>query len=374
MTGPQAFDRVVAQLEGFEAPAAAWESEILPSRLAGYEPEWLDARCLAGQIVWMRLRPRNGRTNGGARPAPVRSTPIAILPRRHAGVWTSANSRDAAAHLSPRGQLLADCIKEHGASFFDELIDASGLLRSQVEEALAELVALGLVTSDSFGGLRALLVPSNERRPGFNGRRRRHRKPAYSVDSAGRWALIRRPAATERKEDTIEHVARTLLARYGVVFWRLLEREAAWLPPWRELIRVFRRLESRGEIRGGRFVEGFSGEQFALPEAIGALRAARRRPPADQWVSVSGADPLNLVGILTPGPKLPALTGNRLLYRDGIPTAMLVADGIQFLEALDPAKEWTAQKELLRGPVQAPPISPNSANEVRRYADDRVIG
>jgi ATP-dependent Lhr-like helicase len=246
----------------------------------------------------------------------VRSTPIAVLRRRHTGMWTSANSRDAAAHLSPRGQLLVDCIEEHGASFFDELIDASGLLRSQVEDALAELVALGLVTSDSFGGLRALLVPSNERRPGFNGRRRRHRKPVYSVDSAGRWALVRRPAATERKEDTIEHVARTLLARYGVVFWRLLEREAAWLPPWRELIRVFRRLESRGEIRGGRFVEGFSGEQFALPEAIGALRAARRRPP-----------------------------------------------------------EWTAQKELLTGPVHAPPISPTSSHdEVRRYADDRVIG
>jgi ATP-dependent Lhr-like helicase len=216
-------------------------------------------------------------------------------------------------------------------------------------------------------------VPSNERRPGFNGRRRR-RKPAYSIDSAGRWALVRRPAAPERKEDAIEHIARTLLARYGVVFWRLLEREAAWLPPWRELLRTFRRLESRGEIRGGRFVSGFSGEQFALPEAIGMLRATRRHPTADQWVSVSGADPLNLVGILTPGPRLPALAGNRLLYRDGIPTAVLIADDIQFLEALDDAKEWTAQKELLRGPVQAPPISPASHQDVRRRRTDEVIG
>ena len=219
------------------------------------------------------------------------------------------------------------------------------------------MVALGLVTSDSFGGLRALLVPSNERRPGFNGRRRR-RTSAYSIESAGRWALVRRPAAPERKEDAIEHIALTLLVRYGVVFWRLLEREAAWLPPWRELLRSFRRLESRGEIRGGRFVSGFSGEQFALPEAIGMLRATRRQPTADQWVSVSGADPLNLVGILTPGPRLPALAGNRLLYRDSIPTAVLIADDIQFLEALDNAKEWIAQKELLRGPVQAPPLSP----------------
>jgi ATP-dependent Lhr-like helicase len=259
---------------------------------------------------------------------------------------------------SPRAQLLVDCLKEHGALFFDELVDASHLLRSQVEEALADLVALGLITSDSFGGLRALLVPSNERRPGFNGRRRR-RAPAYNIDSAGRWSLVRRLAAPERKkeDDAIEHVARTLLTRYGVVFWRLLEREAAWLPPWRELLRVFRRLEGRGEVHGGRFVSGFSGEQFALPEAIGMLRTTRRQPTADQWVSVSGADPLNLVGILTPGPRLPALTRNRVLYRDGLPSAVLVADDIQFLEAFDNAQEWAAQKELLRGPVQAPPLS-----------------
>ena len=196
--------------------------------------------------------------------------------------------------------------------------------------------------------------------------------PAYSINSAGRWALVRRPAPSERKEDSIEHVARTLLTRYGVVFWRLLEREAAWLPPWRELLRVFRRLESRGEIRGGRFVSGFSGEQFALPEAIGKLRATRRKTSVDQWVSVSGADPLNLVGILTPGPRLPALAGNRLLYRDGIPTAALIADEIQFLEVLDDAKKWAAQKELLRGPVQVPSLSPTARFDAK--AVDRMIG
>jgi ATP-dependent helicase Lhr and Lhr-like helicase len=372
MAGPKALDHVVAQLEGFEAPAAAWESEILAARLADYEPGWLDERCLAGHIAWMRLRPRNGRTNGGGRPAPVRTTPITLLPRRHTGIWTSLTPRDAAAYPSPRAQLLADCIKENGASFFDELMDVSGLLRSQLEEALAELVALGLVTSDSFGGLRALLVPSSERRTGSNGRRRR-RKAAFGMDDAGRWAIVRRSAATERKDDAIEHVARTLLVRYGVVFWRLLEREAAWLPPWRELLRVYRRLESRGEVRGGRFVAGFSGEQFALPEAIGMLRAVRRQPTNDQWVSLSGADPLNLVGILTPGPKLPALVGNRLLYRDGIPTAVLAADDIRFLETLDDAREWTAQKALLRGPMHVPSISPNGDDEVRHEAADEVV-
>ena len=365
MAGLKALDKVVAQLEGFEAPAGAWESEILAAQLADYEPDWLDERCLAGHIAWMRLRPRNGRTNGKGKPAPVRTTPITLLPRRHASIWTSLSPHDAAAHPSPRAQLLADCIKEHGASFFDELMDVSGLLCSQVEEALAELVALGLVTSDSFGGLRALLVPSSERRIGANGRRRR-RTVSFGMENAGRWAMVRRSVAAERNGDAIEHVARMLLARYGVVFWRLLEREAAWLPPWRELLRVYRRLESRGEVRGGRFVAGFSGEQFALPEAIGMLRATRRQEATDHWVSVSGADPLNLVGILTPGAKLPALAGNRLLYRDGIPTAVLAAGDIQFLETLDHAREWTAQKALLRGPVHAPSILPNGDEQASR--------
>jgi len=143
-------------------------------------------------------------------------------------------------------------------------------------------------------------------------------------------------------------VARTLLLRYGVVFWRLIEREAAWLPPWRDLLRVYRRLESRGEIRGGRFVGGFSGEQFALPDAIGMLREARRQPAEGALISLSGADPLNLAGIITPGPRLPALTGNRLLYRDGLPIALLAAGEVQFLETLDPASEWEAHKALLR--------------------------
>ena len=197
------------------------------------------------------------------------------------------------------------------------------------------------------------------------------------MEDAGRWALARRPACRSRTRapDAIEHVARTLLRRYGVVFWRLLEREAAWLPPWRDLLRVYRRLESRGEIRGGRFVAGFSGEQFALPDAIGML--ARGAPAAGDgrsMVSLSGADPLNLVGILTPGPRLAALTGNRLLYRDGLPTAVLAGGDVQFLETLDAASEWTAHKALLRGPDQAPSISPTGHDEMRRDAADEVMG
>ena len=161
-------------------------------------------------------------------------------------------------------------------------------------------------------------------------------------------ALARRPQPAPGQAEAIEHVARVLLVRYGVVFWRLIEREADWLPPWRDLLRVYRRLESRGEIRGGRFVAGFSGEQFALPDAIATLRDIRRKGATGEWISVSGADPLNLVGILTPGPKLAALTGNRVLYRDGIPVALFAAGEAQFLETLDPQTEWEARKLLLR--------------------------
>ncbi|HXW25006.1 MAG TPA: DEAD/DEAH box helicase [Xanthobacteraceae bacterium] len=362
MEGPEAIEPVVDQLEGFAAPAGAWESEILPARLAGYDPDWLDDRCLAGRVTWRRLSPRNGRGNGGdRRPAPVRSTPIALVARRHAALWAARPPADAV-DLSPRAQAVAETIRAHGASFFDELVAGSGLLPSQVEEALAELVALGLVNADSFAGLRALLVPSAERRPGPGGRRRR-RTVKFGMEDAGRWALVapgRGSADAARADDAaVEHVARTLLRRYGVVFWRLLEREADWVPPWRDLLRVYRRLEARGDIRGGRFVAGFSGEQFALPEAIGMLRDARRKEPAGALVSLSGADPLNLAGILVPGPKLAALTGNRLLLRDGVPIAILAAGEVRFLETLDAASEWEAHKALLR---QTAPRRPAAAD------------
>jgi ATP-dependent helicase Lhr and Lhr-like helicase len=354
MEGPEAIDAVVAQLEGFEAPAGAWESEILPTRLAGYDPAWLDSLCLSGRIAWARLRPRIARQNGSERNAsPVRTTPITLLARREAALWASPFTTDDSIQPGARAQAVANYIREHGASFFDELVDGTGLLRPQVEDALAELVALGIVSSDSFGGLRALLVPSDQRRPIASGRRRR-RTVTFGMEDAGRWALARRarPAAAgaQTEAEAAEHIARTLLRRYGVVFWRLLEREADWLPPWRDLLRAYRRLEARGEIRGGRFVAGFSGEQFALPDAVGMLREVRRKEAAGAWVSVSGADPLNLAGILTPGAKLAALTGNRLLYRDGLPVAFLAAGEVRFLETLDPAAEWEGRKILLRGP------------------------
>jgi ATP-dependent Lhr-like helicase len=349
MEGPKAVGTIVAQLEGFEAPAGAWESEILSARIGDYEHDWLDDECLAGRIAWARLRSPNARPNGGYA-APVRATPIALLVRRNAPFWHALSAAEEAARPSGRGETVANFLREHGASFFDEIAAGTGLLGPQVEEALAELVALGIMTSDSFRGLRTLLLPSDLR--GSGGRRRR-RASTVSMEDSGRWALAGRAKAGQAAQpltrDAVEHAARVLLNRYGVVFWRMLEREAGWLPPWRDLLRVYRRLEARGEIRGGRFVAGFSGEQFALPDAIGLLRETRRKSASGEWVSLSGADPLNLMGILTPGPKLAALTANRLLVRDGLPIASLSGGEVSFHESLDPAGEWQARKILIGG-------------------------
>ena len=352
MEGPDALQAIVDQLEGFEAPAGAWESEILPARLENYDPALLDDQCLAGRIAWARLRPVRERPNTGERmsaPAPLRTTPITLLSRRHASLWAGLSPPGEKTELGHRAQAVADFIREHGASFFDELAEGTGLLRTQIEEALAELVAAGLVNSDSFGGLRALLVPSDQRRSKTRAGYRR-RTPAFTMEHTGRWALAPRARLMHAKADAVTHVAQSLLRRYGVVFRRVLDREAAWLPEWRDLLRVYRNLEARGDIRGGRFVAGFAGEQFALPEAVGMLREVRRTPQTGAIISLSGADPLNLVGILTPGPRLPALTGNRVLYRDGLPAAVLSGGEVQFLEPFDEGSAWAAQKALLLSP------------------------
>jgi ATP-dependent Lhr-like helicase len=347
--GPDAVAGIVSQLEGFEAPAAAWETEILPARVNEYDPGWLDELSLAGRVAWSRLVA--AKANGERAPSPVRTTPIVLTPRKNMMLWTGLAAPVQEAVPSARAGQVQAFLQEHGASFFEELVEGTGLLRVQTEEALGELVALGLVAADSFAGLRALLVPADRRRNGAGGRRRRG--PLFGLEDAGRWALVRGRSRSSVQGDLVEHAARTLLRRYGVVFWKLTEREAAWLPSWRDLLRCYRRLEARGEIRGGRFVAGVSGEQFAAPEAIGLLRDARRAERTGALISVSGADPLNLVGILTPGARLPALTGNRVLFRDGVPLAFLAGGEVRFLESLEPEAEWGARNALLRR--QVPP-------------------
>ena len=346
LEGPDALPQVLRMLEGFEAPARSWETEILSARLKGYQPSWLDAACQAGRVAWTRLTPAGTPPAG----APVPATPIALIDRRRIGLWTSLAPQTAAQRLGGRAEAVLETLRTHGALFFDELVEATRMLRAEVEAALGELVAQGLVTSDGFAGLRALLTPSSQRKP-HSGAKRRGRVLPFAIESGGRWAVVRRaapPADEAAKSAAVEHVARTLLGRYGVVFWRLMAREAAWLPPWRDLARVYRRLEAQGEIRGGRFVAGVTGEQFALPEAIAAMREVRRRPSDGRWVSLSGADPLNLVGVLTPGARLAALTANRLVYRDGLPVASLAGRAVELDSDLAGADRWEAERRLLR--------------------------
>ncbi len=363
MQGPDAVAAVLRQLEGFEAPASAWETQLLPLRITDYEPAWLDEQCVAGRFLWMRLgRAGGARRNDADRAVgPVRATPIALLARRNAKVWSALTQAPDFSALTSKARTVAQYIQEHGASFFDELADNTALLPTQMEEALGELVARGLVNSDGFGGLRALLLPSDRRRSATS--RRRHRISLFGMDAAGRWALVQRasrestnvPADVQRglDDEGLEHIVRALLRRWGVIFWRLLAREANWLPPWRDLLMCLRRLEARGEIRGGRFVAGFTGEQFAAPESIGVLRDVRRRAYCDSFVSLSAADPLNLIGIITPGARLPAISANRVLYRDGAPLALLQGGEVSFLENLPPQGQWDAKNLLLRRHVPA---------------------
>jgi ATP-dependent helicase Lhr and Lhr-like helicase len=340
--GQDALPQVLSQLEGFEAAAGAWESDLLALRLRDYSSLWLDELCRAGKVVWTRVgAPRSA--NGG----PVRSTPIVLLPRRQSALWHALPTASGPPDMSPRAASVLDALRQSGAMFFDELQQDSHMLPVELENALGELVAIGQVNADSFAGLRAMLLPASKR---LSNDKRRRRGAGPTMEEAGRWAIVRRADApveekpgkrTRLPAETLEYVAMTLLRRYGVMFWRLLEREASWLPSWRELLPVYHRLEARGEIRGGRFVAGFSGEQFALPEAIPLLREVRRREPDGSLACISGVDPLNLCGTILPGEKVPALAGNRILFRDGLPVATIVAGKISYLS------EPGAERELL---------------------------
>ncbi|WP_175834835.1 DEAD/DEAH box helicase [Burkholderia anthina] len=353
-SGRDALAAVVEQLEGYEAAAGAWEDALLPARLTDYTAGGLDELCRSGKLVWTRIG-APARTAG----TPVKTTPVVLLPRRHLGAWQALRDPAAQPALSARATQVRDALAAHGAMFFDALIDELHLLPVELEQALGELVSAGLVNADSFAGLRALLRPAVKRSATYAPRTRRGGALIGGMDDAGRWALVQRVAPPDdapapkrgmavTDPDALEHIVWTLLRRYGVVFWRLLEREADWLPSWRELVRVLQRLEARGEIRGGRFVAGLAGEQFALPEAIPILRELRRQPGDGQYVCVTGADPLNLAGTLLPGDKVPALAGNRVLFRDGMPVASLVSGTFHYAPDLTPAAREEARLRLAR--------------------------
>ena len=442
--GYEALAAVAAELEGFAAPAAAWEAEILPARIADFAPEMLDRLCLAGRASWARPAPPNRETPGRSF-GPIRSTPIALLSRRHAPLWLapaageaggtagsspgpgattparpgrpdsgngaepsvasirarnapmpgntgaphasparspdtripgkgvsrgdtgvppagegprpgsagvspagegplSGNAGVPPASLSPGARNVLSYLRTCGASFFDDLLAGTGARAPDAAAALGELITHGLVSADGFAGLRAFTGASARR--------------LHAVAEAGRWACVPRRAggaatATGPEmegvgEDGAETIARTLLRRYGIVFKTLLARESLTVP-WRDLLRVLRRLEARGEIRGGRFVAGFTGEQYALPEAVETLRRVRRAPADGAIVALSAADPLNLTGIVTLGDRIPATASTRIAFRDGAPVATLTgARKFDSLESQAPEQEWAARNALLR--------------------------
>lgn len=355
--GPGGLAALIERLDGFVAPAAAWEADILPARVSHYDPAWLDGLCLSGEVTWGRRDPRV--PAGERRAGPLRSTPLALMRRVHAGAWIALRPGDPEpGHLSRPAAALLAALSDGGAAFQDDLLRVTGLLPARVEEALAELVYRGLATSDGFAGLRGLIAPPSRKRM-VRAARKRGALPR-GMDTAGRWSLVptRDPAP-----DDVETVARALLARWGVVFRRVVDREGR-LPPWIELLRVLRRLEARGEVRGGRFVAGFSGEQFAVPGAVAPLRH-RREPGGDpDPVLVSAADPLNLAGIVLPGARIPAVATNRILLRDGEIVAARVGGEIRVDVEVDSERRWAWENTLVRR--RGATSSPSSSDRPRR--------
>jgi len=318
---------VIRQLQGFEIPASAWERFILVRRISDYDPANLDQLCLTGAVGWGRLSPHpatlettgtdeNGRENR-RRVIPTRVAPIAFFVREdadwlrphHPGAEDSSTS-----FLSPVAQALLELLKHRGALFFPDMVRATGRLKAEIETGLWELVAAGLVTADGFENLRALVTPKHSSGGFGNGKGiGRVRRPRHAP---GRWSLLYTEGAD--RDRSVESCCWMLLRRYGVVFRDLLVRETN-LPRWRELQIGYRRLEDRGEVRGGRFVDGFLGEQFALPVAVESLRAHRKLPQNanSERVIIAAADPLNLVGIIVPGERIPAISGRSVAFRDG---------------------------------------------------------
>ena len=324
LSGPEGLRALLAQLDGVELPARAWERDVLPARLERYEPSLLDMLCLSGEVGWARLS--SGPTQV------VGATPIALFLREHADDWWILRRNDPGSDLlslpaeitpgviSESARRVLDHLKTRGASFVQDLKLACDLTFDSCRDALAELVAAGLVASDGFAGVRAIVNQSSARR---------------GADTSGRWSVLR-SASSPSREDATRALAWTLLNRYGVVFRRVLARETTGVP-WRDLARVYRTLEARGEIRGGRFVSGMSGEQFALPDAVDRVRELRRSGPDDALITISAADPLNLTGIITGSERLRTATGNRIVYRNGIPLAALEGDMLRTFAEVDPA-------------------------------------
>ena len=374
---------VIDQLQGFETAAAAWESELLARRVSDYDPDLLDRLCTGGEVVWGRLSRGNSVASG------IGSVPRAVPLTRNSGItlclresldWLLDTAPESVDNLKGAAAEIVEALSTRGACFQSDLIGYTRRLPSDVEDALWMLAANGLVTSDSVIPLRARISGKPHRGRTDRNRARRNgsvastplrthpsasqpppsRRPRSQRQiGAGRWSLLE---SLDTVGDPLEARAVQLLHRYGVVFPELMARERM-APRWRDLVRTYRRLEARGEIRGGRFVSGFVGEQFALPEAVSALREAHRAPPTGALEVVSACDPLNLAGIVTPGERVPSQPGNRVVFRDGVPVASLEKGAVVNRCNAD-ADTMTAAVDLLYGPVRAAQLQTSAAMEM----------
>jgi ATP-dependent Lhr-like helicase len=342
LAGAEGLRAILERLDGFELPAKAWERAVLPARLDRYEPPMLDMLCLTGQIGWGRVSPPSVAVAVEA----GRAFPVALFSRERGDAWRTLRGERPGGRLEIEHGLDDTCrlvlaaLRSRGASFLPELARSCGLDDHAAARSVATLALHGLVTSDGFAGARAVMRAL----AGARGASARGR------DAIGRWSAVSVDAAfSPDREAAVEMHARALLARYGVVFRRLLARETD-AASWRELTTVYRRLEARGEIRGGRFVTGASGEQFALPDAVERLREVRRSPRNAQLVTISAADPLNLVGILTSGDRIRAIASSRIAYRNGVALAVREGDSLRPIAEIEPRVAEEVAAALARRP------------------------
>ena len=337
LEGEAGLMEVIEQLQGFEAAAGAWESQLLPSRVSEYQPLLLDHLCFGGEVVWGRLARRPSTDDGdGVRAGLLRTGPITLALRQDLP-WLLDQGAEDGVGLSEAAREVLAVLSTRGASFLPDIVAQIRQLPSQVETALWQLVAAGRVTADGFGALRGLISGSARRVQRASSRSRR--RPRQRLHPS-RWALLQSVAPPA---DVVAPRAIQLLRRYGIVFAELLAREPM-APPWRALLQAYRRAEARGEIRGGRFVSGFIGEQYALPEAVEMLRAVRNSPPTGELIPVSACDALNVAGILTPSPRVPAVLGNQVVFRDGVPLASLEGGKLVTRASLDEATLGSIQR------------------------------
>ena len=414
LDGQTQLQRSLAMLDGISAPAASWEADLYPSRVSDYDPNWLDVLCISGRVTWGRyVQPSaSQRALHKGSSGPVKTTPIAIMSRANLDIWQAmARAQLKEADEGPRktrvgqdapsgktfsntAQRIEADLLTNGASFFDQIQSRSGLLKAQLEEGLAELVGAGRLNSDSFTGLRALLTPAAKKQ---GAHRRRRRSPMFGVEEAGRWSLLEtfapRPADTAETEamttarteteaentrrspatpaiirqprasrpnnsrsgwdvlddDQLERLISIYLNRWGVLFRSIIERELL-APPWRVLLRALRRMELRGTVRGGRFIAGVGGEQFAFQEAVDGLRSMAKEVAAakPRYHSLAASDPLNLLNLILPRRKLAKLLNNRVLFEDGIPIAVVESGEVKFLREVAPEKQWALQQALVQ--------------------------